>query len=178
MFKRDVFQKRYQQLQVFLRKRLQPEDAEDVIQTAFYKLVKADQDLLSPDWILAWLYRVASNESIDLLRKNKPIPFADHLSQEQHEFFDDTLAMMLASDDNPENEMLRDLFWTEFEATLNELPQEQRQAFEQTELLGNSFKKLSEETGVPVNTLISRKRYAVLRLRERLEKWRQEILNS
>lgn len=178
LFQKEIFQKRYRQLQAFLGKRLPPEDAEDVIQTAFYRLVKADQMLLSSDWILAWLYRVVSNESIDVLRKKRAIPFAEYLSHEQHEFFDDALGRMLTSDVNPEDEMLRGLFWEEFEAALNDLPEEQRQAFERTEILGHSFKTLSKETGVPVNTLISRKRYAVLRLRTRLDKLRQEILNT
>ncbi|WP_027177573.1 RNA polymerase sigma factor [Maridesulfovibrio bastinii] len=177
LFKKDIFWKRYKQLQTYLRKKLSPEDVEDVIQTALYKLVKADQLVFSSDWILAWLYRVVRNESIDLMRKKKPVPFADELSDFQNELYDETLGIMLPDNKRPEDEMLRKLFWEELESAMNDLPEAQRDIFIRTELNGESFKKISEETDVPVGTLISRKRYAVLRLRERLERLKQEIVS-
>ena len=170
-----AFRRLYRKLQAFLRRRVPQDEVEDVIQTVLYRLVKADHTILAPDMMLAWLYRVAGNEAVDLLRKKKPVPFADILTAEQHDCFDEALGVMLADYTLPEDEMLRSLFWDEFEAALCSLPEEQRFVFEQTEFLGESYKSLSAETGIPVNTLISRKRYAVLRLRERLEEVRQII---
>lgn len=171
-----VFRSQWKRLRTFLRKRLTPEDAEDVLQTAFYRLVKMDDSLQPMEWISAWLFRVVKNESIDLARKKKEITFADYLSAEQHESFDDALGAMLQEPRTPEDEQLRTLFWKEFEDALADLPEEQRVVFERTEFKGQSFRELSEETGVAQSTLISRKRYAVLRLRERLKSLRHDIL--
>ncbi|MEG6550543.1 sigma-70 family RNA polymerase sigma factor [Desulfocurvibacter africanus] len=173
-----VFRSHWKRLRAYLRKRLSPEDAEDVLQTAFYRLVKMDDFLQPAEWISAWLFRVVKNESIDLARKKKEISFADYLSDEQHESFDDALGAMLQESRTPEDEQLRSLFWEEFEAALADLPEKQRFVFERTELKGQSFKELSEETGVAQSTLITRKRYAVLRLRERLEALRHDIRPS
>lgn len=177
LFNKDTFWKRYRQLQSFLRKRLSPEDVEDVIQTVLYRLVKSDQALVTAEWIVPWLYRAVGNESIDLLRKKRPNSFTDEIAAGRHDFYDDALGIMLSDNDRPEDEMLKNLFWEELEATLSELPAEQREVFERTEFEGESFKKISMDTGISVSTLISRKHYAVLKLRSRLGQLRTEILN-
>ena len=174
---KGIFKKCYRHLQTFLRKKLPHNDVEDVIQTAFYQLVKADQLLLPQEEMLAWLYRVARNASIDLLKKKKTVSASDCIPQDQLEFSDNPLELLLLDDTRPEDQALRNLFWEEFEAALAELPEEQCLVFVRTELLGESYKSISSETGVPINTLISRKRYAVLQLRTRLESLKQEIFN-
>ncbi|MBD8895092.1 ECF RNA polymerase sigma-E factor [bioreactor metagenome] len=175
---KEIFRKCYQHLKTFLQKKLPQNDVEDVIQTAFYKLVKADQLLLPQDEMLAWLYHVARNASIDLLKKKKTISAGDCGPQDQEEFSGNPLELLLLDDARPEDHVLKNLFWEEFESALTDLPEEQRNIFVRTELLGESYNSISSETGVPVNTLISRKHYAVLRLRTRLESIRQEIINS
>lgn len=174
---KGIFKKCYRHLQTFLRKKLPHNDVEDVIQTAFYQLVKADQLLLPQEEMLAWLYRVARNASIDLLKKKKTVSASDCIPQNQQEFSDNPLELLLLDDTRPEDQALKNLFWEEFEAALAELPEEQCLVFVRTELLGESYKSISSETGVPINTLISRKRYAVLQLRTRLESLKQEIFN-
>ena len=172
---KGIFTKCYRQLQSFLRKKISHRDVDDIIQTAFYRLVKADQLLLPPDEMLAWLYRVAGNASTDLLKKRSPVLFGDYTPQEKDEWGDSILEILLLDDVRPEDQMLRNLFWREFESALAELPEEQRMVFERTELLGESYKSLSNETGIAINTLISRKHYAVLRLRTKLEALKKEI---
>lgn len=174
---KGIFKKCYRHLQTFLRKKLPHNDVEDVIQTAFYQLVKADQLLLPQEEMLAWLYRVARNASIDLLKKKKTVSASDCIPQDLQEFSDNPLELLLLDDTRPEDQALKNLFWEEFEAALAELPEEQCLVFVRTELLGESYKSISSETGVPINTLISRKRYAVLQLRTRLESLKQEIFN-
>lgn len=174
---KGIFKKCYRHLQTFLRKKLPHNDVEDVIQTAFYQLVKADQLLLPQEEMLAWLYRVARNASIDLLKKKKTVSASDCIPQDQLEFSDNPLELLLLDDTRPEDQALKNLFWEEFEAALAELPEEQRLVFVRTELFGESYKSIFSETGVPINTLISRKRYAALQLRTRLESLKQEIFN-
>ena len=174
---KGIFKKCYRHLQTFLRKKLPHNDVEDVIQTAFYQLVKADQLLLPQEEMLAWLYRVARNASIDLLKKKKTVSASDCIPQDQLEFSDNPLELLLLDDTRPEDQALKNLFWEEFEAALAELPEEQRLVFVRNELFGESYKSIFSETGVPINTLISRKRYAALQLRTRLESLKQEIFN-
>ena len=174
---KGVFKKCYQHLQAFLRKKLPHNDVEDVIQTAFYQLVKADQLLLPQEEMLAWLYHVARNASIDLLKKKKTVSASDCVPKDQQELYCNPLELLLLDDTRPEDQVLKNLFWEEFEAALAELPEEQRLIFVRTELFGESYKSISSETGIPVNTLISRKHYAALQLRTRLESLKQEILN-
>ena len=170
-----AFRSLWARLRSYLRTRLTREDADDVLQTTFYKLLKTDELLRPTEWVAAWLFRVAKNEIIDLARKKKEVSFADYLSNAQHEFFEDALGVMLQTPETPEDEQLKILFWDEVKAALNALPAEQRFVFERTEFEGQSFKALSEETGIPQNTLLSRKRYAILRLRAQLEALRAAV---
>jgi RNA polymerase sigma factor (sigma-70 family) len=157
-------------LRNFIRKRVpDPSDAEDILQDVFYELVQAYRLMKPVEQVTAWLFRVARNRITDLFRKKKP-----ELSTEAPVAFTEEgealrLEDLLPSPDaGPEAAYARNVLLDELDAALDELPEDQREAFIAHELLGYSFKELSTETGVSVNTLLSRKHYAVLQLRERL----------
>lgn len=160
----------------FIRKRVSStEDAEDILQDVFYQLAGNTEPI---EQVTSWLFTVARNKITDRQRKHK-LPLADDLQPVATDG-DDHFSwkeFIPASDDTPETAYLRNLFWEELQQALNELPAEQREAFIQNEMEDVSFKDLSAATGVPVATLISRKRYAVLYLRERLHDLRNELLN-
>jgi RNA polymerase sigma factor (sigma-70 family) len=165
-------------LKSFIRNRVNSvEDAEDILQDVFYQLAEADQLMKPIEQISAWLYTVARNRITDLYRKNKPEVAANFATGNEE---DDILAemsdMLNSTDNSPETEYLKSLVWTELEKALDELPYEQRAVFEMNELQGISFKELAQITGETENTLISRKRYAVLHLRERLQVIYDELL--
>ncbi len=148
-------------LRNFIRRRVaDPGDAEDILQDVFYELVEASRMMLPLEQVTAWLYRVASNRIIDLFRKKKPESSIDEGS------FEDLLPSPEAG---PEADYARSVLLDELDAALDELPEEQRDAFIAHELQGRSFKELAAESGVSVNTLLSRKHYAVLHLRKRLQ---------
>jgi len=153
------------------------EDSEDVLQEVFYQLALTDQLMKPIEEIAAWLFTVTRNRIVDFYRKKK----TTSLPEEDLDFDDDIAVEELSSvlfdnGSTPETEYLRSLVWIELEKALSELPQNQREVFEMNELEGISFKEISEKTGEPVNTLISRKRYAVLYLRERLQDLHDELL--
>ena len=174
----EVVSKQRSRLRNFIHRRVpDPGDAEDILQDVFYELVEANRLLMPIEHITGWLFRVARNRITDLFRKKKPGSFSDvELLDEDDELL--RLEDLLPSNDaGPEDLLLRSAIIDEFEAALNELPEQQRAVFIAHELDGKSFKDLAAETGVSVNTLLSRKRYAVLRLRERLEAFRDEVTN-
>jgi RNA polymerase sigma factor (sigma-70 family) len=157
-------------LRNFIRRRVpDPSDAEDILQDVFYELVQAYRLMKPVEQVTAWLFRVARNRITDLFRKKKP-----ELSTEAPVAFTEEgealrLEDLLPSPDaGPEAAYARNVLLDELDAALDELPEDQREAFIAHELLGYSFKELSTETGVSVNTLLSRKHYAVLQLRDRL----------
>jgi len=164
------------QLKSFIRKRVtNKEDAEDILQDVFYQLVKAVNSAMNPiEHVSAWLYRVARNTIINKGMKKQ--------EEELPVYRDEELSEILFSDEtaspSPETEYLRSLVWTELETALSELPPEQREIFELTELDGLPVKEISKTTGVPVNTLLSRKHYAALHLRKRLAWLYEDILYS
>ena len=166
-------------LKSFIRKRVSnKEDAEDILQDVFFQLTKAIENTLNPiEQVTAWLYRVARNTIINKGKKKQEeeISLAQYdedgnIIQEFSEF--------LFNDDSatPETEYLRSLVWQELEKALSELPPEQREAFELMELEGIPAKEVAESIGVSVNTLLSRKHYAVKYLRKQLEGLYQDIL--
>ncbi len=172
---------RYQKrLMGFIRPRVQStEDAEDILQEVFYELSESMRYTQPIEQLTGWLYTVARNRITDLYRKKKATPFSLIASDDED---DDgaTLALSeLLSDpgNNPETEYLRSLVWQQLRQALDELPQNQREVFEWTELEGISFKEIAVKTGESVNTLISRKRYAVLHLRDRLSDIYEEVIN-
>jgi len=167
----DIFKDYQLRLKHFIAKRVDSkEDGEDILQNVFYQLVKADSMLKPIDELTAWLYQVARNQIIDWSRKKKDSEMPVIRDPDTGEMsFIETTSEILEQVVSPEKEYIRSLVWTELEAALDELPDEQSDVFRMTELEGISFKEISGSTGIPVNTLISRKRYAVLHLRERLK---------
>jgi RNA polymerase sigma factor (sigma-70 family) len=162
-------QNRQSRLRNFIRRRVpDPRDAEDILQDAFYKLVEANRLLMPIDHVTSWLFRVARNRIRDLFRKKKPETFSHaSISDEDGELLQ--IEDLLPSPDaGPEALYVRNALLDQLELALDELPEEQREVFVARELDGRSFKELATETGVSVNTLLSRKRYAVMHLRERL----------
>ncbi|MDN3659023.1 sigma-70 family RNA polymerase sigma factor [Ferruginibacter paludis] len=160
----------------FIKKRVaSPEDAEDILQDVFYQFAGSTEPINQAS---SWLFKVATNKITDSYRKKK-LPLADDIftpaSTEEDSF--DWKEILLQTDTNPETEYLRNIFWDELQLALNELPAEQRDVFIEHEMNGVSFKEIEAATGVSVATLISRKRYAVLHLRERLQILKDELLN-
>jgi len=166
----EVFKREQSRLRNFIRRRVpDPRDAEDILQEVFYRLVEANRLLMPIDHVTGWLFHVARNRITDLFRRKKPESFSDTaVTAEDDELlrFEDLLP---SPDAGPEALYARDVLLDALELAIDELPQEQRQVFVAHELEGRSFKEMAAETGVSVNTLLSRKRYAVLHLRERLQ---------
>ncbi len=162
------------QLKSFIHKRVaNREDVEDILQDVFYQLVKTVNNTMNPiEHVSAWLYKVARNTIINTgIRKREdelPVYRDDENDSEVLKDFSEILFHDEATAPSSETEYLRSLVWIELENALSELPIEQREIFELTELDGISVKEISETTGIAVNTLLSRKHYAVLHLRKRL----------
>ena len=157
-------------LRNFIRRRVgDREDTEDILQDVFYELVEANRLLMPIDHVTGWLFRVARNRIIDLFRKKKPASFSEvELTNDEGERLqlDDLLP---SPDAGPDALYARQMLLEELELAIAELPPEQREVFVAHELEGRTFKEIAERTGVNLNTLLARKRYAVLRLRERLQ---------
>ncbi len=157
-------------LRSFIRRRVPNEaDVEDLLQEVFYELVEARRLLMPIDYMTGWLFRVARNRITDLFRKKKPENFADAAVQDDDGELMRIEDLLPSSDAGPEALYVRNLLLDELEIALSELPGEQRDVFVAHEIDGRSFKELAAESGVNVNTLLSRKRYAVLHLRHRLQ---------
>jgi RNA polymerase sigma factor (sigma-70 family) len=155
-------------LRNFIRKHVADTgEAEDILQDVFYELLEAYRLMKPVEHVTSWLFRVARNRMIDLFRKKKPTSLNNPASVEEE---GDTLEDLLPSADaGPEAIYARSLLLDALEEALEELPQAQREVFVAHELMGQSFKEMSAETGLSVNTLLSRKHYAVTHLRERLQ---------
>lgn len=175
----DVIKNQGKRLQGFIRKRVHSrEDADDILQDVYSQLVEADRLMKPIDQISAWLFTVARNRITDLYRKKKTVSMPEFLSEKEEEsFYEELNNLLFDNGSTPETEYLRALVWTELEKAMEELPEEQRLVFELTEMKGLSFKAISEQTGVAVNTLISRKRYAVVFLRQQLQLIYDELIN-
>jgi RNA polymerase sigma factor (sigma-70 family) len=160
----------------FIRKRVNNEaDAEDILQDVFYQFIGNTQPI---EQMTAWLFTVARNKIIDRQRKKRLDSLEDLFGEEEGEESGlNWTEFLFDASDNPEKDYLRTLFWEELNTALNELPEEQRQVFILNELEGVPFKEIAERTGETVNTLLSRKRYAVLHLRNRLSVLKDELLN-
>jgi RNA polymerase sigma factor (sigma-70 family) len=175
----EVVKREGSQLRNFIRRRVpDPRDAEDVLQDVFYRLVEANRLLMPIEHVTGWLFRVARNRITDLFRKKKPELFSDATSEDEEGEVLQIEDLLPSPDAGPEALYFRNLLLDELELALDELPDEQREVFIAHELEGRSFKELADETGVSVNTLLSRKRYAVLHLRERLQSIYDEFTKS
>ncbi|MDR2400445.1 MAG: RNA polymerase sigma factor [Deferribacteraceae bacterium] len=171
----DVFKEKSAELLRFIRRRVRSEeDAENILQDVFYQFHRVEI-LLSPiENVYAWLYRTARNKIIDLWRKKEEIPLSDFLDDNcadgkvLDKITSSSVLSFIADFYAPETEYIKGLFWERFEQALEKLPQKQREIFELTEFEGVSFKELAEQTGLPINTLLSRKHYAVVSLRKSL----------
>jgi RNA polymerase sigma factor (sigma-70 family) len=166
----DVVTREQTRLRNFIRRRVpNPGDVEDILQDVFYRFVEANRLLMPIDHVTGWLFRVARNRITDLFRAKRPISFPDVAGSDENgdaPRFEDLLP---SPDAGPEGMYARGVLLEVLEAAIAELPREQREVFVAHELEGRSFREMAEETGVSVNTLLSRKRYAVLRLRSRLQ---------
>jgi len=143
----------------FIRRRVpDPRDAEDILQEVFYELVEANRLVMPIEHLTGWLFRVARNRIIDLLRRRKPEEEVSGLAD-----------LLPSPEEGPDALHARGVLLEELQRALQELPEEQRAVFLGHEVAGLSFKEMAAATGVSINTLLARKRYAVLRLRARLQ---------
>lgn len=174
----EVVQREESRLLNFIRRRVpDPRDAEDILQDVFYELVEANRLLMPIEHVTGWLFRVARNRITDLFRKKKPERFggvvpgdADELLQAED--------LLPSPDAGPEALYARSVLLEELELAVAELPREQREVFVKHEVEGRSFKEMAAETGVSVNTLLARKRYAVRHLRGRLQSTYDELTRA
>ena len=172
----DVVNRERSRLRNFIRRRVpDPRDAEDILQDVFCELVEANRLLMPIEHVTGWLFRVARNRITDLFRKKKPERFRGTAVEDED---DDRLPweeLLPSPDAGPEALYARQALLDELELAVDELPKEQREVFVAHELEGRSFKEIAARTGVGVNTLLSRKRYAVRHLRERLQDTHDEF---
>lgn len=167
----EAVTREYSGLKNFIRKRVpDPGEAEDILQDVFYELIEAYRSMKPIEQVTAWLFRVARNRIVDAFRRRKREALRNRPEETGTEDGQQQLEEMLPSADaGPEAAYIRNTLAEELDAALDELPDEQREVFVAHELMGHSFKEIAARTGVSVNTLLSRKRYAVLHLRRRLQ---------
>lgn len=180
--KQETFRKERGKLLNFIRGRVgSAEEAEDILQDVFYQFVAGFEAIESLDRITSWLYSVARNKIIDRYRRDAGRPrtttFDGDISRDEDAPL--TLQEILPDLDNtPEGTLLRDAIWDEITLALDDLPAEQREIFIQNEMEEQSFREISERTGVSINTLLSRKRYAILALRKRLQRFYDDVIGE
>ena len=166
----EVVNREQSRLRNFIRRRVpDPRDAEDILQDVFYELVEANRMLMPIEHLTGWLFRVARNRITDLFRKKRPERFSDTAVAGDDDERLQIEDLLPSPDAGPEALYARNLLLDELELAIDELPEEQRDVFVGHELEGRSFKEMAAETGVSVNSLLSRKHYAVRHLRERLQ---------
>jgi RNA polymerase sigma factor (sigma-70 family) len=166
----EVVEREQSRLLSFIRRRVpDPRDAEDVLQDVLYELVEANRLLMPIGHVTGWLFRVARNRITDLFRKKRPESLGDSALPDEGDERLPLEDLLPSPDAGPDALYARNMLLDALEQAVEELPPQQREVFVAHELEGRSFKAMAAETGVSVNTLLSRKRYAVLRLRERLQ---------
>jgi RNA polymerase sigma factor (sigma-70 family) len=166
----EVVKREQSRLRNFIRRRVpDPSDAEDILQDVFSDLVEANRLLMPIEHVTGWLFRVARNRITDLFRKKRPERFSENVIANENDERLQLEDLLPSPDAGPEALYARKVLLDELELAVDELPAEQREVFVAHELEGRSFKEMAAETGVSVNTLLSRKRYAVLHLRDRLQ---------
>jgi RNA polymerase sigma factor (sigma-70 family) len=166
-------------LRDFIRRRVEDRaEAEDILQEVFYEFVEANRLLMPIDHVTGWLFRVARNRIIDFFRKKRPQSFSDLVVANEDDERLELEDLLPSPDAELEALYFRNVLLDEREHAIDELPEEQRAVFVAHELEGRSFKEIAAETGVSLNTLLARKRYAVLRLRERLQDVYDEFMKA
>jgi RNA polymerase sigma factor (sigma-70 family) len=178
---RNTFQKEKKRLFDFIRKRVPGKaDAEDVLQDVFYQFTASFSALEPIEQITSWLFKVARNKIIDRSRKHKPesIEKYSFVNQNGEDIENSILNVFFDKNNNPEDDYARSLVWETLQEALDDLPEEQKEVFILHEIEGRDFKEIAAMKNVSVNTLLSRKRYAVLYLRERLKDLYKEMLNN
>src|SRR4030081_2824615 len=166
----EVVKREQSRLRNFIRRRVPDRrDAEDILQDVFYELVEANRLLMPIEHVTGWLFRVARNRITDLFRKKRPESFSDPVVADEDDELLQLEDLLPSPDAGPEALYARNVLLAELELAVDELPEEQREVFVAHEVEGQSFKAMAAETGVSVNTPLSRKRYAVRHLRERLQ---------
>ena len=175
----DAYNSEQKKLKGFIRKQVNTnEDAEDIVQDVFMSLTDGFDDLLNLTGVISWLYAVAKNKIIDFKRKKKTSLYNDHKNNTIEDDEKLNLGDLLSSFESlPDDTMMNDLLWEKIQQSLDLLPVNQKEVFVLHELEGYSYQQISELTDVSVNTLLSRKRYAVLFLREQLKEL-FEIINQ
>src|ERR1035441_10490080 len=175
----DVVKQEQSRLRNFIRRRVpDSRDAEDILQEVFYELVEANRLLMPIEHVTGWLFRVARNRITDLFRKKKPESFSDAAVADDNGELLHLEDLLPSPDAGPDALYARSVLLDELDDALDELPEEQREVFVEHEIEGRSFKEMAAESGVSVNTLLSRKRYAVLHLRERLQSIYDELMKA
>lgn len=166
----EVVEQEGTRLRAFIQKRVSnARDAEDILQDVFYRLVEANSLLMPIEHVTAWLFRVARNRIIDFLRKKNPETFSDEAILDEDGELVHLDELLPSTEEGPAAAYARQTLIDDLALAIEDLPEEQRWVFVGHELEGRSFKEMAAESGVSVNTLLSRKRYAVLRLRDHLE---------
>jgi RNA polymerase sigma factor (sigma-70 family) len=176
----SVFTDYRKRLLNFIRSRVSRiEDAEDILQEVFYQFSKVNDALNPIENTAAWLYRAARNRIINQYKKKKdePLPVSYNEENDEEYIFGEIADILYGEETTPETEMLRAMIIEEIQKALSELPKEQREVFEMTELLDFSVKEVAEKTQTPLNTVLSRKHYAVKSLRKRLEELYCDVMN-
>jgi RNA polymerase sigma factor (sigma-70 family) len=175
----DVVNREGSRLRNFIRRRVpDPRDAEDILQDVFYELVEANRLLMPIEHVTGWLFRVARNRIIDLFRKKRPESLGGTAATDQEGDMPQWEDLLPSPDAGPEALYARHVLLDELELALDELPEEQREVFVAHEFEGRSFKEMAAETGVNMSTLLSRKRSAVLHLRERLQRIHDDLAKA
>lgn len=174
-----IVQRERSRLSSFIRRRVPNRaDAEDILQDVFYEFIDSYRLPVSIEQVSAWLFRVARNRIIDRFRKKKEQPLTGNAAPFDADAAEDSQRLDLtlpATDGSPEGEYTRTILLGTLQRALAELPPEQREVFVAHELEGRSFKEMAAQSGVAMNTLLARKRYAVLHLRERLQSTYDEL---
>ncbi len=178
--KQNTFLKEKDKLLGFIRSRVSTvEEAEDILQDVFYQFISGFQTIESLDRVTSWLYSVARNKIIDRYRRDASRP--KRTDFELLSGTDDDAPLTLQEilpdlDNTPEATLLREAIWDEVTDALAELPADQREIFILNELEEKSFREIADETGVSINTLLSRKRYAIMALRKRLQSFYDDVV--
>lgn len=174
----EKFEQERKRLFGFIRKRVKTElDAEDILQDVFYQFISLYRNIEHIEKTSSWLFTVAKNKITDLYRKKKNVNFSELAVASDNDSPLNLEGIFTDFKGIPDDEYTKDLFWEALEEGLGELPLDQREVFVAHEFNGSSFKEISKKTGLGVNTLISKKRYAVLALREKLQELYTEVVS-